>query len=288
MKNSITATLLSFLRKMSGFQMPRLGRIGYRMFEALLPDSIHTELLPGIMAHMDMTDQVQKEIFYHGGRSEPHLKNVLVDLCSHSSVKTFVDVGSNYGFYSYVMASRFPGLKIHAFEPNPYNYENILKIKALNNIHSITPWNCGLASKCGELDFFVDSVNSGNCSFAINHPNRHRDSTQNLRKVPVKTFDEWRDSADLACVPRSAVAKIDVEGFEAEVLQGMEKSLTENFFMALVVEIFPDALRCAGTSADFIFKNMSFRGYFPHAETGMQRLDNAPQSGNMNVIFLPE
>jgi FkbM family methyltransferase len=288
MKQTFTGMLLSHLRKAAGYQMPRLGRTGYRLFESLLPDNIYTELLPGIMAQMDMTDQVQKEIFYHGGRSEPYLKQVLTVLCSQPAVKTFLDIGSNYGFYSYVLASQFPKLSIHAFEPNPYNYKNILRIKSLNNIRALTPWNCGLASKCGELDFFIDNLNSGNCSFAASHPNRRKDSTQTFRKVPVRTFDEWRLSTGITFDPRSVVAKVDVEGFEAEVIQGMQKSLTEKLFRALVVEIFPDALRCAGSNAELIFENMNFHGYIPHTENGMQKINDAPDSGNINVVFLPE
>lgn len=288
MKNSFSGHFLSKLRRHCGYAMPRIGRVGYNIFERIIPDNIETELFPGIVASMDMTDQVQKELFYHGGRSEPFLMRGLLTLCSDKGVDTFLDIGANYGFYSYLLTSRFPKLTVHSFEPNPSNFDNIARIKALNNLHNLHPWNCGLGSTNACIGFYVDKHNSGNCSFVSRHPNRPEGVTDSAEDVDVMTFDSWLTSSRNTFQKNTLVAKIDVEGYETEVVLGMAESLSRKLFQALVIEVFPEALKCAGTSAETLFVQMAKYGYVPYSEESMERIAHPPSCGNVNVVFLPE
>jgi len=57
------------------------------------------------------------------------------------------------------------------------------------------------------------------------------------------------------------VAKIDVEGFELKVLKGMSKSLSNQSFKGLIVEINPFTLSLTGVEGEDVFNLMHKYGY---------------------------
>lgn len=284
---SIYSLLLAEVRRIFGYQMPKLGPVGYWVFSKISLSNVKTELLPGIHAYMDLNDHVQKSIFWHGLRSEPYLRNNIIRLSNNPEIKSFIDIGANYGHFSYLVATTRPEIEIYSFEPNPYNFINIKNIIELNNLKTIHPENIGLGANPSTIDFYIDGINSGNCSFVKNHPFRIFEN-MNCIQSEVKKFDDWYEFSKLNFGYGEMLVKIDVEGFEYEVLKGMEKSLEKMLFNALIIEIFPETLKSAGTSPKKIFSYLIGKDYIPHTEQDLSIIKSSEISENCNVIFLPK
>ena len=143
----------------------------------------------------------------------------------HSIIKTkdpvFYDVGGNKGDYTLMLNESFPKSKITTFEPNPNTYK-VLKENVKGNAILI---NKGVGESNGKLELFFD-VNNKTSVQASSNPEilKQISKTSELASVNIDVIklDEFvkEDVIDLL--------KIDVEGFELEVLKGAEKLIKEN------------------------------------------------------------
>jgi FkbM family methyltransferase len=127
------------------------------------------------------------------------------------------DIGANRGWYSLHLAKRFPGLRIHAFEPLPAVFGSLLANVALNQASNVTAHNFALSNRTGTARFFFNSKLTVASSAA------NLLGTADAREVDVtlRTLDaaqaEWGTAIDLI--------KCDVEGAELLVFQGGMKAL---------------------------------------------------------------
>ncbi len=137
----------------------------------------------------------------------------------------FVDVGANIGSYT-ILASAEIGATTYSFEPLPDTYNQLLNNININNIaNSVKYYNIGLASKPGEL-LFSDEQDS-----SMNHVIYSTNDGSNFKKVKVSTLDSVLVDVE------PSLLKIDVEGFELEVLKGAEKTLSSNSLKAIIIEL---------------------------------------------------
>lgn len=135
----------------------------------------------------------------------------------------FLDVGANVGVYSILAAGR--GARVLAMEPVPDTYEQLLDNVHLNRFAArIDARNIGVGSEPGELHF---STQGG----ATNHVLAPGESNAQAVAVAVDSLDCI--AADWAPV----LIKIDVEGFEANVIQGAQRILAQSCLQAVLVEL---------------------------------------------------
>ena len=133
---------------------------------------------------------------------------------------TMLDIGANKGIYSIYM-SRSAGKKgkVIAFEAQPELKEYLLKIKKYFSLDNLEVINSALSSKSGTMTLRRESVGSGSASF--NFYDQEDSSTEAL-EIPAITLDEFlklRNDDPISFI------KCDVEGHEAEVFYGAEKTL---------------------------------------------------------------
>jgi FkbM family methyltransferase len=128
--------------------------------------------------------------------------------------KVILDIGANIGLTGILMARAAPLSTIHLVEPSPRNLD-LLK-RNIVNIERAMIHPVAIGSACGTASFHESLV----CG-AWNHVSA---STQlqadGTTTVPVTTVD-----AMTADWPALDLIKIDVEGFEAEVLTGMHRAV---------------------------------------------------------------
>lgn len=142
---------------------------------------------------------------------EPEETSLLASYICQCDV--FVDVGANIGYYTCL--ARSLGKRVVAVEPQPRNlaylYENLKR----NGWQDSEVFPVGLGSAPGLLEIYGDTGPSA--SMIKNWANL---SPTHVQTVPVTTLDRVVTSID-----SKLFIKIDVEGFEYEVLRGAAKTL---------------------------------------------------------------
>ena len=138
----------------------------------------------------------------------------------------FVDVGANIGSYT-VLASAVAGSHTIAIEPVPSTFSDLMDNIRINNIDSLViPINQGVAEKNSTLEF-TQGLDS------INHVvlKETREEIKNKVEVKVATLDDIVSNQFPICI------KVDVEGFEMQVLRGGDRTFENPILKAVVMEV---------------------------------------------------
>lgn len=158
---------------------------------------------------------------YFFGSYERHILFLLRDLAVNAALESFIDVGANVGQHSIFMSSFVR--KVHAFEP----YEPIRKILdaniASNSITNIVTHEVGIGSEDQKLVFYAPSgENLGVGSFVSS---TGRSDLNEHGELPVVNGDRFfRQNG----INQAELMKIDVEGFERDVIVGLEDTIKMN------------------------------------------------------------
>jgi FkbM family methyltransferase len=156
---------------------------------------------------------------------------------------TFVDVGANIGIYS-GWASRLAGPRgrVLAFEPVPATRAHLNAVVALNQLANVEVIPKALGKQPGTLTLWVVPHASGLTSAV---PPEAGSAAANLQRVdvPQVTLDDELASRG---GPGPSLVKIDVEGYEMAVLEGVTRTLARPDSPAVVFETHGAHLARAG------------------------------------------
>ena len=135
----------------------------------------------------------------------------------------FYDIGANVGSYT-ILASAVIGARSVSIEPIPTTYENLWLNVAVNNIIDLVKLkNVGVGSQNTNLRFTKEY----DCT------NHITDSEENNTiLVPIITLDELANQEGYP-----SLIKIDVEGFEYEVLRGGHNTLSTPKLNTIIIEL---------------------------------------------------
>jgi len=166
---------------------------------------------------------------------------------------TVLDIGANIGEYT-IIASYLVGDsgKVISFEPEPENYELLLKNIKHNNRKNVQAFQCGLADKKSDEILYLSSDNKGKHSLA------KLDGENKSIKVPIKTTDQVLSGININNVD---VVKMDIEGAEALALKGMENVLKNSPSCILFCEFYPEALKRMNSNPLDFLSNLSSLGF---------------------------
>jgi len=125
----------------------------------------------------------------------------------------FIDVGANIGRYTVGLAENFD--KVYAFEPVRETFVTLEKNIHLNGLENVTAIQIGLWNCSDEKEISI-GIHKGLSSIVISLPHSQ------TQKIVVDTCDSIAESLDIHDV---SLVKIDAEGAEVEIIDGMEKLL---------------------------------------------------------------
>ena len=162
-----------------------------------------------------------------------------------------VDIGAHVGYYT-LLAARAVGNKgkVFCFEPEPSNYALLLKNIEENNCSNVVPVQKAVTNTTGSIKLFIAKDPSGH---SIGSDNPH----QKAILVDSITLDDFFAGREHPI----HVIKIDVEGAEMAVLQGMRKIIAKNRQLNIFTEFNPEALMRAGFSPIEYFQMLVNYGF---------------------------
>ena len=261
--------------------MPRLGKAAHNLFFRFAPRTCVVDLFPKIRVPLDFSDAIQRATFWSGHQYEAPTGDLLKTWADNGATY-FFDMGANFGFFSLLMKDHSPSLQVFSFEPNPALHQKLINIISDNRLSAMQAVHCGLSNTEAIQTLHLGIEDSGHTTFG-DHPGLKSSETI---EVTVTPFDIWREKAGIP-LPTDGkwIAKIDVEGFEFAVLQGMEKSLRARAFAGLVVEINDFTLNFCNSSATAVFEFLENCGYRPLAEGDVQ--SRLPLTSTANAFFVP-
>jgi FkbM family methyltransferase len=169
-----------------------------------------------------------------------------------------LDVGANIGYSAWVLARAIdPGRLVYAFEPEPGNYRMLERAVSQPRYNGrVVAVQCAVGAAAGEIQLWL---NQG-------HPADHRVITEAFRRsdrtvsgvtVPLVSVDRFVEGHP---GPVSFI-KIDVQGYEQEVCNGMTDTLDRYPDLAIVIEYAPESMRALGFNPPLLLEFMRKRNF---------------------------
>lgn len=186
----------------------------------------------------------------------------------------FIDIGANIGSYT-ILASSERDARTISIEPEPATYGVLNENIALNNVAAkVTALNIALGKEDGQLQF-TKSLDT------VNHVAVAADNGSELISVTVKALD------NVVQVTSPALIKMDVEGFETEVMNGMPHVLENHLLKALIIELNGSGKRY-GYDENAIHNKLLSHGFAPYAYRPFERKLEKLRiyKGNDNTIYI--
>jgi FkbM family methyltransferase len=148
---------------------------------------------------------------------------------------TVVDIGANFGYYTCLAANLVGNKgKVFAFEPEPKNYEMLLRNIDLNQHQNVIPIQKAVSNKVGKTKLFLDRNNFGAPSLSEGNIISRR----GFIEVETLTLDTFFDGPNMN---RPDFIKIDAQGGEGLIIDGA-KHVLQNSPLKLIIEFWPYGL----------------------------------------------
>ena len=240
MKNILFSLFKTIGQKLSGRGLGNYSWVGawyQALFRALRPRGIVEISFRDFRLRVNATDPGIAPWLLMGKEFSPAEVRLLERLLKPGMA--FVDVGANIGYFSLLAAKLVgPAGRVYAFEPDEENFSLLQQNIELNNLHNIVAVKKGISDKIGQTILYRD----------LENPCRHSLAPKpNGETVMIETTTLDNFFADLGQID---FIKVDVEGAEPAVLQGMKKLVQINPRLILLTEFYPQAINKFGSSPE--------------------------------------
>lgn len=206
-------------------------------------DNIHTiRIANKFKMELDVSEYIQSLLFLFNS-FEPETILLFEKLITPNQY--IFDVGANIGYLS-LHFSNLTGPKgqVFSFEPEMKNFGKLEQNIQINQLSNIKTFKIALSNINSTLKLYHSSDNN-----LGSHSLMHSDLLSNtFEEVPAIRFDDFVKSNDISKID---VIKIDVEGAETEVIEGMYDSIIQ-FKPNLIIELNDRVQRSRNSTADLL------------------------------------
>lgn len=192
--------------------------------------------------------------------------------CSHPGMRV-VDVGAHVGLYT-LTAAKIVGSDgtVFSIEPEPRNFDLLLRNIKLNKLDNVIPFNVALADENARIQMYVHPFRSELHSLAPLQGNSQRLGISTTRLDDLITDS----SVDLI--------KIDIEGAEPLALEGMLRLLERSPKLRLFAEFSPRRIRAFGRDPIHFVVRLESLGFQPYWLDNQRRAFVRLSSKSMGVL----
>jgi FkbM family methyltransferase len=209
--------------------------------------------------HLDPTADGDDRVRDRTGAWDRENSRVLSLLTAHlERGDVFVDVGANEGIFTIPIADHVGiGGRVLAFEPGPDTARRLRsRATAANLLDRVSIYEVALAAGDGQRLLRADGehpADSTKRSLFIDGPI--------VAEVPVRAFDGMVAATEIKLDRGLHAVKIDVEGAELQVLEGMERAIRLHQPRVIVVEVIEGHMRRAGYGTPELREFLRHLGY---------------------------
>ena len=206
----------------------------------------------GLQFHCSTDDIIQRHLYAFGVWEPALTAFVRTRLRAGDS---FVDVGANVGYFALLASSIVgPSGRVVAIEPSPSIAEELRKNVALNPSQTIRVITEAASDSVGFATMYrADDTNRGTSTLL---PSRGFERECEVRTAPLSQILQPDE------LTSARIIKIDVEGSEGRVVQGLLSSLPQaRQDLEMLIEISPADLELQGTSAGEVIGQLADVGF---------------------------
>ena len=195
-----------------------------------------------------------------------------------------LDIGAYSGIYALAAAVRRPDLTIHAFEPNPFSMARLRTNRFSNGLSNIQEHPCGVGAENTRAQLIWNKKHLPYINSAATFVDASRLDSKRFESTmaDIRRIDEPDFCAGLG---PNALIKIDVEGAETVVMQGLSRLLPQR--PDFILETF------SGPACDAIGAMLNpygYRAYFiDEQQRRLHRLEKMtpcdPAGAGMNLFL---
>lgn len=219
------------------------------------------------------------------GRYETDTTRIFEDLIKPGT--NVIDVGAHVGYYTLLAArSVGPTGRVFAFEPDESNYSNLGTNIELNDYQNVIATKSAVSDFDGRASLALSSLYSGI------HFLDYQESRNNSVRVDTTTLDTFLENHGS---PEIGLVKIDVEGSEERVIDGMTRLLDRQDAINIILEFHPRLLGRSGVnslaflkklfSLNFEINNIDGRNrLIPNREPGLTKFLNLVTTTGVNIL----
>jgi FkbM family methyltransferase len=184
----------------------------------------------------------------------PYYDKLQISTIRNANLKnyTFFDIGANFGTWTFSLADTFS--QVISVEPEIRCYECLMRTKSDMCYQNIEIVHAGLSDQNGKGYFFPNLPHIGDGRIY---------SVGEREGTPVRLMSFDALASEYAVNRKNMFIKLDVQGVEPLVLQGMEKSMKQAADIILLTEIDNPVLVAAGSSKDGYLALLKELGFVP-------------------------
>lgn len=227
----------------------------------------------GVKLNLGLDSSIESQIIFN-----EYEEKIILELITNAVQQNFffIDIGANIGIHTLIAANANRYTPVYSFEPVRSNWLNFQRNISLNKFDNIKSHKIALGSREGtaEINIYPGS-NKGRHSMKISF------GKGKLKEiVSIQTLDYFIDNFRT----NDIILKIDVEGYEMEVLQGAKQVLNLGTNKIVIIELLEE-INSIQTCQE-IANNLISKGFycFKVNTRGLMKVSFFDGSGN--YIFL--
>ena len=205
---------------------PLRKNLYYWLYSKLNRSRLVIREIQGSKMYLNLNDFGLSKYLFLNGIREPECTKIMKQELQKGM--TIVEIGANIGYYALMEASIIGDKgKIYAIEPFPSNFDLLKRNVELNSYDNIIELHkMAISNQSGKTKLYVSDKH--------NLCNMLESDADGFVEVTTKTFDEFIADKQLPDMIR-----MDIEGFEYYILDGMKKTMDKCNSCKMFIEVHP-------------------------------------------------